>query len=366
MFGQASGGFRDAAVVGVPLTGRLQADGILSLEFDGSIHEFAVVMTDSSYPSALQQAYRQALLLEDLYRLPALVVTPHLRDEQLSELAINTPRISAVDLCGNAVIRRPGLRIYQRGYRNRFPESRGIKNVFRGNSSIVARVFLTSPIQSSVAAIHRRITEDGLSLGKAAISKVLSELINSFIIRKDSDGYVLWDARSLLKKLDENYRIRFQKDEQISVKISENSKDIPAVLQHAALSLNGLCSMNGATSFSQYVAGASSGPASFYTTVDPFDLLQRLSDDGISWSLEKVFPNVKLAWCLEQAVYFDRRLSGDVWYSSPVQSYLELRRGDPRQQQMAEGLKQLIANEVSACFMEQNIRAPVNLHFSQD
>ena len=51
--------------------------------------------------------------------------------------------VSGLDLCGNGVVTVPGeWLVYRTGKPNLYPQSFPIKNVFRGASSLVARVFL--------------------------------------------------------------------------------------------------------------------------------------------------------------------------------------------------------------------------------
>ena len=54
--------------------------------------------------------------------------------------------VSGIDLCGNGVIVVPDqLLVLRTGFPNRFRWEGTIKNVYRKNSSIVARVFLLVP-----------------------------------------------------------------------------------------------------------------------------------------------------------------------------------------------------------------------------
>ncbi|MFC1588606.1 hypothetical protein ACFL54_09880, partial [Planctomycetota bacterium] len=89
--------------------------------------------------------------------LPMLIV-PFLRDSQLEELG--NEGVSGIDLCGNGVVIAPNkFAIYRSGAKNRFPSTSTIKNIYRKNSSMIARVFLTQAKYDTVQIILSTINQ---------------------------------------------------------------------------------------------------------------------------------------------------------------------------------------------------------------
>jgi hypothetical protein len=58
------------------------------------------------------------------------------------------------------------------------------------------------------------------------------------------------------------------------------------------------------------------------------------------------FPNVELIETLEQPLYFDAREESGFYWASPVQTWLELMRGDKRDRETAEQVRESILRAV--------------------
>src|SRR6185436_16199367 len=130
--------------------GEKSADLLLALEWQNQRRRFVVEFKGQSAPSylagAIEQVRAYAAAKPDL--LP-LVIVPYLGPRSLERLI--AAGISGLDLCGNGVINIPGeWFVFRTGEKNRFPSSLPIKNIYRGASSIVARVFLLQPSYQSV------------------------------------------------------------------------------------------------------------------------------------------------------------------------------------------------------------------------
>ena len=54
------------------------------------------------------------------------------------------------------------------------------------------------------------------------------------------------------------------------------------------------------------------------------------------------FPNIELIETLEQPLYFDARDESGFYWASPVQTWLELMRGDKRDQETAAQVRESI------------------------
>ena len=86
-----------------------------------------------------------------------MILVPYLPEPQLQ--ALMDQEVSGLDLCGNGVLMMPGrLLFYRTGFPNTYPRSAGIKNIYRRESSVVARVFLLQPGFPSVGAVLEEIS----------------------------------------------------------------------------------------------------------------------------------------------------------------------------------------------------------------
>ena len=114
--------------------------------------------------------------------------------------------ISGIDLSGNGVVVIPGkLFVYRAGAKNKFLSNAPIKNVFRGTSSLVPRVFFTKAEYQNVGEILSEITKRGGKTTFPTVSKVLKALEEELLIAKGEKVRLL-DAKKLLDLLIKNYR----------------------------------------------------------------------------------------------------------------------------------------------------------------
>jgi hypothetical protein len=120
---------------------------------------FAIECKSISTP----RAFRDGLNLLRSMSLPKgyrpMLVMPFFSDLQLQEL--EREGISGIDPCGNGVVIVPGMfSVFRNGAKNRFSSSAPIKNIYRKNSSMVGRVFLTlsryGTVQEICSEINRR------------------------------------------------------------------------------------------------------------------------------------------------------------------------------------------------------------------
>ena len=104
--------------------------------------------------------FANAILQIQSWKLPdgmfPMLLLPYLKPEQLEEL--DRLGISGVDLCGNGVITIPGrLKVFRTGQPNRFKSSATIKNVYRGKTSLVARIFAEQNFFASLQSLREAI-----------------------------------------------------------------------------------------------------------------------------------------------------------------------------------------------------------------
>jgi hypothetical protein len=60
------------------------------------------------------------------------------------------------------------------------------------------------------------------------------------------------------------------------------------------------------------------------------------------------FPNLELIETEDETAYFDAREVDGFWWSSPVQTYLELMAGDKRDQETAQQVRSLLLANLGA------------------
>jgi hypothetical protein len=166
---------------------------------------FATIIKRYSSNRVVQEAVREAkYAAKKLNKFP-LIITPWLSPEQLSEL--DATSVSGIDLSGNGIITIPGkLSIFRSGQPNAFPQSRLVKNVYQGSSSLVARVFLLKPVYTSVQQIVEEIETRGGFVTQPTVSKALKQLEEDVIIWRDKNEIKLVQPDKLLDRLAANYK----------------------------------------------------------------------------------------------------------------------------------------------------------------
>ena len=146
---------RQGSVELLPLSFRfLQEAGNRSLDpgFDALVEfswlnenaRFAVECKALSTPKAFQAGLIQLKSAKLPKELLLMLCLPFLSETQLKQL--ESERLSGIDLCGNGVVIAPGkFYVFRTGGKNRFSSWAPIKNIYRKNTSMVGRVFLTRP-----------------------------------------------------------------------------------------------------------------------------------------------------------------------------------------------------------------------------
>src|ERR1700722_18330710 len=125
-------------------------------EFEGTWNDrksrFVVEYKSLSTPKAFEDALRRCQYATRPADHWPMVLVPYLRPAQLEEL--EKLGISGIDLCGNGVVIIPdAIRIFRTGQPNRFTSTAPIKNIYRNNTSMVARIFAAVPRFPTVSAV---------------------------------------------------------------------------------------------------------------------------------------------------------------------------------------------------------------------
>ncbi len=315
-----------------------RSDAVLELGWNGQSRLFVVEYKSVSTPAMVQAAADRVRRLSRPPLLWPMVLFPYLSEERLQEL--EREGISGIDLCGNGVVAVPGEWLASRtGRPNLYPQSFPIKNVFRGASSLVARVFLLRPTYGAVGEIREEIERLGGAVALSTVSKVLARLEEELIVGRQSGEIRLLQPEKLLQRLVENYR-----PPEIARRIVGKSLIPPEGL------LLKQSDRAGESGVSLVLTGASS--VRFYASMAQEDMLSVYCSDaagllkclGSDFREQERFANLELLETPDELVYLDRRLC--VW-ASPLQTYLELATGGKREQETAEQLKRLLWRDLA-------------------
>jgi hypothetical protein len=317
-------------------SGEKSADLVLALEWQNQRRKFVVEFKGQSAPSylagAIEQVRAYAAATPEL--LP-LVIVPYLGPRSLERLI--AAGVSGLDLCGNGVINIPGeWFVFRTGEKNRFKSSLPIKNIYRGASSIAARVFLLRPNYQSVNEVRDEILKRNGNVSLPTVSKVLKALQEDLIISRNDEIRVLQPER-LLEQLQNSYR-RPRTKPRLQGKINNLGEFLRTAARVAEVNKASIARR----SQTPYVVLPSSNEInSFYvSSLAPF-----LKGFGFEFEETSRFPNVEFLETDDPTVYFDRRGTSPP-IISPVEAYLELSNGGKREQEAAEPLRtNLLARE---------------------
>jgi DNA-binding transcriptional ArsR family regulator len=304
------------------------ADLVLALEWENKRRKFVVEFKGQSAPSylagAIEQVRAYSAAKPDL--LP-LVIVPYLGPKSLERLI--AAGVSGLDLCGNGVINVPGeWFVFRTGEKNRFPSSLPIKNVYRGASSTVARVFLLRPTYKSVGEIRDEILKRKGDVSLSTVSKVLKALQEDLIISRNEEIRLLQPER-LLEQLQNSYRRPWTKP-----RLQGRINSFGEFLRTAAKVADVNDALIVRHSQTPYVVLPSSNEITSLYVSSSTPFLKEFEFEETSR-----FPNVEFLETDDPTVYFDRRDTGPIPVISPLQAYLELSKGGKREKEAAEPLR---------------------------
>jgi hypothetical protein len=322
--------------------GQVDLDALLTLGWRGRPYRFGVEARRLWTPKVIADAVEAARRSARAAGLNPLVLAPYLSEERV--LALEAEGVSGIDLCGNGVVVVPGeLLVLRTGAPNRYRWEGTIKNVYRKNSSIVARVFLLVPRFDSVKATLEEIRRRGGDVTMATVSKVCKSLESDLVIERErGDAPVarrlrLLQPGKLLDLLAQNYV-----EPEVSRSFQGKCALAPEELASRLAAWEGKPGrkvvQTGASSVDAYAVMAREPVRSFYCS-DLKSALQALGDDIRETDR---FVNVAFQETRDDFVYFDRR-AGLV--ASPIQAYLELVRGDQREKDTADQVRRVILGQ---------------------
>ncbi|MHB1421909.1 MAG: hypothetical protein ACYC3I_01685 [Gemmataceae bacterium] len=338
-------------------------DALLTLRWGKQTYGFVVETCRLWTPKAVSEKMDQVRRYALLTKTDPLILVPYLSEERLLEL--EAQGISGIDLCGNGFIVVPGkLLVLRTGSPNRFRWSGTIKNVYRKNSSIVARAFLLVPQFGSVQEVLKEIQKRGGEITLATVSKVCKSLEADLVIERASaeaprrrpashlqskklsqplprmkpPSFVrrtrLLQAEKLLDLLARNYappEVRLSFRGKVALQPEELRKRLESLEKESGVKT----ALTGESSVEAYAVMAREPMQSFYCT-DIEGVIRSLGSDLRETDR---FANVTLLETRDNFVYFDRRPG---LIASPIQSYLELLAGDKREQETAEQVRRVL------------------------
>jgi hypothetical protein len=317
-------------------------DAMIRLSWRGQSYRFAVEMKSLWTPKAITMAIDQARKYATSERLYPLIMVPYLSEKWI--LALETEGVSGIDLCGNGVVVVPGeLLVLRTGSPNHFRWEGMIKNVYRKNSSIVARVFLLVSQFDSVKAALEEIRRRGGDVATATVSKVCKSLENDLVIERErgespvARRLRLLQPDKLLDLLAQNYVLP-DVSRTFRGKCALPPEQLGSRLTTWEAKAGRRVVQTGASSLDAYAVMAREPMRSFYCS-DLKNLLEDLGDDVRETDR---FANVAFQETRDDFVYFDRR-PGLV--ASPIQTYLELVRGDKREKETADQVRRVILGQ---------------------
>lgn len=315
-------------------------DALVEANWKNERFTFAAAIERYSSDRNVSDAIREARFVADKLSAFPMVITPWLSDEQV--LRLESEEISCLDLCGNGAIVIPGkVLIVRSGKPNLYRDSRVVKNVYQGTSSLVARVFLLRSNYRSVMEIVDEIqTRDG-TITQSTVSKALKQLEADVVIWREKGLIKLLQGKKLLDRLSTNTKKPSSLSEAAG-KLQSAQGDISTIIQKAAKNAGAKTVVTGVCSVNQYATMAREALVEVYCDIDPFRIVSTISGEVDTTSR---FPNFRLIQTDDPIVFFDARSDDGVKYSSPLQCYLELMVGDKREKETATQLKRMLLNE---------------------
>lgn len=324
------------------VSGRI-LDALLTLRWRDRSFRFAVECKSRSNPKTIADAVAAIRQTSASVGLPPMLIVPFLPEARLRSL--EECGVSAIDLCGNGVVLIPGeLCVYRTGNPNRFGREGAIKNVYRGDSAVAARAFLLSRAYPSLQELRNEIQRRGSRLTASTISKVCRTLEDDLIIerfRADKSrcrSFRVLQPEKLLDSLAANYEPPAPSRRFVG-KCALPQAELAGRFMAWQRETVGRVVLTGAGSTGRYATMAREDRQSFYCT----DLEKAIDALGASIEETPRFANLELIETTCDFVYFDPR---DVLFASPVQTYLELSRGDKRERETAEQVRRFILENI--------------------
>jgi hypothetical protein len=278
---------------------------------------------------------------------PPLFVFPYLSDQALEDFQART--LSAIDLCGNGIlIDPPHLFVLRTGAKRAFKALSRDYSVYlsRNVASLVSRVFLLQTRFPTTKAIldvcrARMMSVEGQPdpLVLSTVSKALAQLEQDLVVDRKGRQSVLRAPERLLAELFRSFRPA-PHSEPFLGKTALSTTEVWTRLQALRPRVRAVATGRGSAAHHTGLAG----PERLQLYIS--DL--RIVRDALEARPTQAFPNLELLETAEEAVYFDARAHDGALWSSPIQTYLELAHGTPRELDAAGTLRARLLGEAAA------------------
>lgn len=308
----------------------LPCDALVEALWGTQVILFAASLNRSSSDRVVGEAMRESCFAAKQLSVHPLVIVPWLSDEQLKLL--EREAVSGLDLCGNGVIVIPEkILVLRSGKPNSYRDTRMVRNVYEGTSSLVARAFLLRPTYDSVAAVVQEIQARSGNITQPTVSKALKQLEADVVIWREVGLLKLLQGEKLLERLATNFKLPRQLGV-LTGKLAGEPEEVAGLLSAAAKKCGAKIVVTGACSVNQYSTMARESMVEFYSSMDVAKLSAAL---GPELDASSRFPNFRVIYTDDQTVFFDARLEQGRLFASPLQCYLELVKGDKREVETA-------------------------------
>ncbi|GAC1334016.1 MAG: hypothetical protein NVSMB14_01010 [Isosphaeraceae bacterium] len=312
-------------------------DGVIRMEWQKKTFRFVAECKRLSNPKALDAAVEQTReLVQGTNLLPLLVVT-YLDEEAID--ALEARAVSGIDLCGNGVVIVPGRWYVRRtGNPNLFRAEGAIKNVYRKNSSVVARLFLARPEFVSVQDALEELARRGGRVTLSTVSKVCKRLEEDLIVERKRDKRTklrLIQPEKLLDRLAANYAPPGVTKRLTGKLNGIEPPEFRRQLRNWAQKAGEQVARTGASSVGAYAVMARNDMEAYYCT----DASGAVRSLGERFQPTDRFATVTLLETRDEEVYFDRR---EDLTASAVETFLELSSGDKRDRETADQVRKVI------------------------
>lgn len=306
-------------VLGVPTGGKGDIEVLIGL--GGKKVEFEAEIVNRTSPQLLELKLLKAT--PQGTNRSYLLIVPYLSESVVALL--KRSNVSGLDLNGNYYIVTPDIVAIRLDRKNEFKESATIKKIYSGTSSVVGRYLVeVDQIPCTINEIANDISNKGGNISLSTVSKVLNRLNDELIISKKREIQIL-QREVLLDNLVNSY-IQPRELQTIKLKVPEDALDF----LRTKLGKQEGWSLTGISSADKYTLAPSVQAVEVY--------LKRVSSEWLRWE-DNRFYNIVLKEIDDDFVYFNSALEKNVRYSSKLQSYIELARGDKREKEIAEEMK---------------------------